>query len=135
MNLKSSPANFDYLKLLSFFGKRPLLLSSIIIFLSSTIFGLWFKITQVSIASPEVIKFYPLTGYLISTSNGKVVDIFGWFNIPALISKNTKVRDIAIELHYYMSYGIAVLLLGHVAAALKHQFFDKDGALVKMLWR
>ena len=77
----------------------------------------------------------PVTGYLISTSNGKVVDIFGWFNIPALISKNTKVRDIAIELHYYMSYGIAVLLLGHVAAALKHQFFDKDGTLIKMLWR
>ncbi|MFT7459287.1 MAG: cytochrome b561 [Planctomycetota bacterium] len=77
----------------------------------------------------------PTTGYLISTSNGKVVDIFGWFDIPALLSKNTEVRDLAIELHYYMAYGMAVLLLGHIAAALKHQFLNKDGTLVKMLWR
>lgn len=77
----------------------------------------------------------PITGYLISTSNGKVVDIFGWFEIPALLSINTELRDLAIELHFYLAYGIAVLLLGHVAAALKHQFMDKDGTLVKMLWR
>jgi len=60
----------------------------------------------------------PITGYLISTSNGKPVDIFDWFEIPALLSKNTELRDLAIELHFYMAYGIAVLLLGHVAAAL-----------------
>jgi len=77
----------------------------------------------------------PVTGYLISTSNGKVVDIFGWFDIPALISKNNDVRDLAIEFHYYMAYGTAILVLGHVAAALKHQFINKDSTLVKMLWR
>lgn len=77
----------------------------------------------------------PITGYLISTSDGKVVDIFDWFEIPVLVSKNTELRDLAIELHFYMAYGTAVLLLGHVAAALKHQFMDKDGTLVKMLWR
>ena len=77
----------------------------------------------------------PISGYLISTSNGKPIEIFGWFDVPALISNNKELRDLAIELHYYMAYGIAVLVLGHVGAALKHQFINKDGTLVKMLWR
>lgn len=77
----------------------------------------------------------PVTGYLISTSNGKPIDVFGWFDIPALISKNKELRDLAIELHYYMAYATAILILGHVGAALKHQVFNKDGTLLRMLWR
>jgi cytochrome b561 len=77
----------------------------------------------------------PISGYLISTSNGKPIEIFGWFDVPALISNNKELRDLAIELHYYMAYGTAVLVLGHIVAALKHQFINKDGTLVKMLWR
>lgn len=77
----------------------------------------------------------PVSGYLISTSNGKPVEIFGWFDVPALISNNKELRDLAIELHYYMAYATAVLVLGHIGAALKHQFVNKDGTLVKMLWR
>ena len=77
----------------------------------------------------------PVTGYLISTSAGKVVDIFGWFEIPALVSKNKELRDLAITFHFYMGYGIGVLVLGHVGAALKHQFIDKDSTLTKMLWK
>ncbi|NKB38467.1 MAG: cytochrome b [Gammaproteobacteria bacterium] len=77
----------------------------------------------------------PFTGYLISTSNGKVVDIFGWFEIPALISKNREIRDIAIEIHFYTAYATAIFIIGHVAAALKHQFINKDSTLTKMLWR
>jgi len=77
----------------------------------------------------------PVSGYLISTSNGGAVDIFGWLEFPALVAKNTELRDLAIELHYYMSYGTAVLLLGHIGAALKHQFINKDNTLMKMLWK
>ncbi len=77
----------------------------------------------------------PISGYLVSTSDGKAVDIFGWIDVPALVSKNKELRDLAIELHYYMAYATVVLVLGHIAAALKHQFVDKDATLVKMLWR
>jgi cytochrome b561 len=77
----------------------------------------------------------PVTGYLISTSNGMPVDVFGWFDIPAPVSKNKGLRDLAIELHYYLAYATAVLVLGHIGAALKHQFIDKDGTLLRMLWR
>lgn len=77
----------------------------------------------------------PITGYFISTSDGKPVQVFDWFEIPALISGKTTLRDWATELHFYLAYATALLLLGHIGAALKHQFIDKDGTLARMLWK
>ena len=77
----------------------------------------------------------PLSGYLISTSAGKPVIFFGLIEIPALFEKNDEVRDIAIELHFYVAYGIGVLVLGHAGAAIKHQLIDRDGTLARMIWR
>ncbi len=75
----------------------------------------------------------PISGYFISTSAGDPVSIFGWFEISALFSIGEEPRDIAIELHYYLAYATAGLVVLHALAALKHQFVDKDGALGKML--
>lgn len=77
----------------------------------------------------------PLTGYLTSTSDGKAVPVFDWFQVPALVAHHTALRDWAIRLHYLMAYGIIVLVLGHAGAALKHQFIDRDGTLARMLWK
>lgn len=76
----------------------------------------------------------PLTGYLISTSAGAPVSFFGLYEVPALFDGGTRVRDIAIDLHYWMSYGALALVAMHAGAALKHQFIDKDGTLRRMLW-
>jgi cytochrome b561 len=77
----------------------------------------------------------PVTGYLISTSDGKSVDVFGWFQVPALVGKNDTVRDMAITLHFYLAYAVGLLAVGHAGAALKHQFIDKDGTLARMIWK
>ncbi len=77
----------------------------------------------------------PLTGYLISTSAGKGVMIFNWFEIPSLISENKSIRDLAIELHFYLAYATGLFAIGHACAAIKHQFIDKDSILTKMLWK
>ena len=76
----------------------------------------------------------PVTGYLISTSAGDGVSIFGLFEVPALVQGGESLRDIAIDLHYYIAYGALALVGLHAAAALKHQFVDKDGLLRRMLW-
>ena len=75
----------------------------------------------------------PVTGYAISTSAGDSVSFFGWIDIPALLPKSEGLRDLAIELQYYFSYGTAGLVGLHALAALKHQFVDKDGTLRKMM--
>lgn len=82
-----------------------------------------------------LVFLIPVTGYLISTSAGKTIDIFGWFAIPALFDVGTGLRDAAITCHYYLAYGTAALVALHAAAACKHQWFDRDGTLARMLWR
>ncbi len=75
----------------------------------------------------------PITGYGISTSAGDGITIFGWFEVPALIPESEALRDLAIELHYYLAYGTAALVLLHAMAAFKHQFIDRDGTLGRMI--
>jgi cytochrome b561 len=77
----------------------------------------------------------PVSGYLISTSAGKPVSFFGLVELPAIVAKNTDLRDLAITAHFYLAYGIAALTLAHVGAALKHQLIDRDGTLARMIWR
>lgn len=77
----------------------------------------------------------PLTGYLVSTSDGNAVSVFSWLRIPAVISHDPTLRDWAETLHYYLAYGALFLALGHAGAALKHQFINKDGTLARMLWK
>jgi cytochrome b561 len=76
----------------------------------------------------------PVTGYAISTSAGSPVAFFDLFDIPAVLPKSEGLRDLAVELHYYLSYGTAILVAIHALGALKHQFIDQDGTLSRMLW-
>ena len=77
----------------------------------------------------------PLTGFLVSTSAGKPVDVFGWFEVPVLIQLGGAWRERVIDAHYYLSYAVGGIALGHALAALKHQFINRDGTLMRMLWR
>ena len=75
----------------------------------------------------------PVSGYLVSSSEGAAIEIFNWFDLPALIPINDQSRDIAIDIHYYFAYGTLALVILHATAALKHQFIDGTGTLKRML--
>jgi len=77
----------------------------------------------------------PLSGYLVSTSAGKPVSFFGLFDVPPMFEKDDATRDLVIVLHFYLAYGVGVLVLGHAGAAIKHQLIDRDGTLARMIWR
>ena len=76
----------------------------------------------------------PVTGYMITTSAGQRVSMFGWFDVPAMLPQSEALRDAAIAVHYYFSYGAIALVLGHAGAALKHHLVDKDDTLIRMTW-
>lgn len=76
----------------------------------------------------------PVTGYVISTSAGDGISIFGLFEVPAVLPASETMRDIAIELHFWLSYATLALVVVHALAALKHQFIDRDGTLRRILW-
>ena len=74
-----------------------------------------------------------ISGYLIVTAEGVGVSVFNTFTIPALDSSIDQQADLAGWWHRWLSYILGGLLFIHIAAALKHQFFDRDGSIGRML--
>ncbi|WP_394549690.1 cytochrome b [Pantoea sp. SGAir0180] len=74
-----------------------------------------------------------LSGYLISTADGKPVSVFGWFSLPALFSGAGEQADLAGNIHLWLAWSIVVLSVLHGLAALKHHFIDRDITLKRML--
>ncbi|MFZ0256956.1 MAG: cytochrome b [Gammaproteobacteria bacterium] len=75
----------------------------------------------------------PVSGYLVSTSEGAAVSVFGWFAVPPVVKVDEGLREVAVGVHYYLAYAMSLLVAIHGAAAFKHQFIDKDGTLGRML--
>jgi len=74
-----------------------------------------------------------VSGYLISTARGRGISVFDWFEVPALISRLPNQETIAGEIHWYAALALMVLAAGHVLAALKHHFLDRQDTLTRML--
>jgi cytochrome b561 len=75
----------------------------------------------------------PMTGFLFRTAGGHVVNFFGLANLPLFIHKNETLRTITGTLHVMMVWLLVALVVGHIAAALKHRFIDRDGVAERML--
>lgn len=76
-----------------------------------------------------------LSGYLISTADGRPLEVFGLFEISALIYGFEEQEDMAGDTHLVLTYSLLGLAGLHALAALKHHFFDKDRTLLRMLGR
>ena len=75
----------------------------------------------------------PITGCLFSWSAGYPAPVLYLFNLPALISKNPEITAIVKPLHIWLSWLAGLLVVGHLGAALKHHFIDKDNVLSSMI--
>ena len=74
-----------------------------------------------------------ISGYLISTADGRSIQVFDWFQVPALIPSVEHMEDYAGTVHYTLSMFTMGLVIIHALAALKHHFFNKDRTLLRML--
>ena len=74
-----------------------------------------------------------LSGYLISTADGREVEVFNLFSIPASLYGIEKQEDIAGEIHFALALVLISVSLIHALAAIKHHFFDKDSTLKRMI--
>ena len=73
------------------------------------------------------------SGYLISTADGRAIELFNWFSIPAIISGITGQEDIAGKIHYILAMSLIVVTCLHALGAIKHHFIDKDKTLSRIL--
>lgn len=74
-----------------------------------------------------------ISGYLISTADGRPIEFFGLFQVPALLSGLPRQEDIAGQVHEYLAWGLVIFAGLHGLAALKHHVVDRDATLRRML--
>lgn len=75
------------------------------------------------------------SGYLISTADGRPIDVFGLFQVPATLTGLPNQADLAGDVHFALAVAAVGLAAVHGAAALKHHFVDRDRTLLRMLGR
>ena len=73
------------------------------------------------------------SGYLLSTADGRAVDVFGWFSVPATLHGLEGQEDIAGDIHFALAMLLLAVVALHALAALRHHFVLKDATLRRML--
>lgn len=74
-----------------------------------------------------------ISGYMISTANGRGISVFGWFEVPALLYDLPNQASLAGVIHWYSALALMILAAGHMLAALKHHWLDKHATLARMI--
>jgi cytochrome b561 len=75
----------------------------------------------------------PISGYLYTYAAGFPVRYLGLIDLPALIGPAPEWKDSLKLAHEVLTRLMLLVVAMHVAAALKHQFIDKDSILSRML--
>ena len=75
----------------------------------------------------------PLSGWLMSSAKGFQTVWFGVLPIPDLLGKNKETGDLLQSVHMSLNLLFVAVIAGHIGAALKHHFIDKDDILTRML--
>ena len=75
----------------------------------------------------------PLSGWLMSSAKGFQTVWFGILPIPDVLDKDKELGALLALIHQYLNLFFITVLLGHIGAALKHHFIDKDDILTRML--
>jgi cytochrome b561 len=75
----------------------------------------------------------PVSGWLMSSASNIPVSWFGLVQLPDFVAPDRVLKERFHDLHVLLSYALYALAGLHVAAALKHQFVDRDGLLLRML--
>jgi cytochrome b561 len=75
----------------------------------------------------------PVLGWLMSSARAFSVSWFGLFTLPDFIEPNKAAFERLKDWHEAMAFTLAAIALIHLAAALKHHFYDRDDVLRRML--
>jgi len=75
----------------------------------------------------------PLLGWAYSSAAGFPIVLFGQIPLPDLLPADKALAELVKPLHEFSALGLMGLVALHVAAALKHQWVDRDGLLLRML--
>jgi cytochrome b561 len=75
----------------------------------------------------------PLSGWTMSSARGFPVSWFGFIQLPDLVPKSKPLFEFLLQTHDVLAIMLGLVVLLHVAAALKHHVIHKDDVLRRML--
>jgi cytochrome b561 len=75
----------------------------------------------------------PTVGFLQSNAANFPVVLWGVLPLPALIGPDEPLSETLLQVHHLGAFVFMLLVLAHVAAALRHHFLLKDDVLRRML--
>jgi len=75
----------------------------------------------------------PLLGWAYSSAAGFPIVWFGVIALPDFVPADKALAELIKPLHELSALALMALAALHVAAALKHQWMDRDGLLLRML--
>lgn len=75
----------------------------------------------------------PISGWLMSSALGFQTVWFGVIPLPDIVDRNKELADILVDVHLYLNIAFLLLIIGHILAALKHHFIDKEPFLNRMI--
>jgi cytochrome b561 len=73
------------------------------------------------------------SGYMISTADGRPIEVFGLIEIPATVVSFENQEDVFGNIHLLAAYTLMSLVALHALASIKHHIIDKDNTLTRML--
>jgi cytochrome b561 len=78
----------------------------------------------------------PLAGWLHASATGLSVNWFGLYLVPDLVAKDPELAEVFKQLHLALVALLALLIVGHAGAALRHALWLRDGVAHRMLpWK
>jgi cytochrome b561 len=78
----------------------------------------------------------PLTGWVISSASNVPFRIFWTIPLPAITAPDKAVSDLFATIHGWLVTLLALVLVAHIGAALRHHYVKRDTVLSRMLpWK
>jgi cytochrome b561 len=75
----------------------------------------------------------PLTGWVISSASNVPFKIFWTIPLPAIAAPDKALADLFATIHGWLVTLLALVLVAHIGAALRHHYVKKDTVLTRML--
>jgi len=80
----------------------------------------------------------PVTGWIVTSASNVPFRIFWLIPLPAIVAPDEPTADLAALVHGGLAALLALALVAHVGAALRHHFVKRNTVLIRMLpgtWR
>lgn len=75
----------------------------------------------------------PVSGWVINSAAGIPLRVFWWFPLPAIAPVDKGLEALAKQVHFALFIVLAIVLVVHIAAALRHHYIKRNNLLTRML--